>query len=231
MWIPISGRPLPFKKRWRPSFDSPFDVLCLTSDYDPEKGYYPTTDAVPAVHRFLVEQKLRHRFSILAAGGIRSAADAQKTIQRGANGIKIDWPVLLTADPMARQKSLKENTIQSRHEGPVLAKRIANLIRVWNIQIIEVLGASGFKDIKKTVGEENRLLIFDDLEERIYDLFNDPDRLERNRQCQRGPDVPGGRRVMGGDTAQLKDLVQPTRAAPPVLQLRPETLLLPHFRP
>ncbi len=98
-----------FEKRLTWLFGSPFDVLCLTSDYDKEKGYYPTTDAVPAVHRFLVEQKLRHRFSILAAGGIRSAADAQKTIQRGANGIKIDWPVLFTADPMARQKFLRGN--------------------------------------------------------------------------------------------------------------------------
>jgi len=48
-----------------------------------------------------------------------------------------------------------------------LAKRVANLIRVWNVQVTEVLGASGFKDIKKTVGEENRLVIFDDLEERV----------------------------------------------------------------
>ncbi len=166
-------------------FGSPFDVICLTSDYDSEKRYYPTTDAVPAVHRFLVEQKLRHRFSILAAGGIRSAADSQKTTQRGANGIKIDWPVLLTADPMARQKFLKGESLQCSYDPVALAKRIANLIRVWNVQIIEVLGASGFKDIKKTVGEENRLLIFDDLEERIYDIFKNEERLKRNRDCNK----------------------------------------------
>ena len=89
-----------------------------------------------------------------------------------------------------------------------LAKRIANLIRVWNVQIIEVLGASGFKDIKKTVGEENRLLIFDDLEERIYDIFKNEGRLERNRHCnqarlQREGDGYGWR------YSQLKDLIQP----------------------
>ena len=39
----------------------------------------------------------------------------------------------------------------------ILAKRIANLIQVWNIQIIEVLGASGFKDIKKTVGDRCKI--------------------------------------------------------------------------
>jgi glutamate synthase domain-containing protein 2/FAD/FMN-containing dehydrogenase/glutamate synthase domain-containing protein 3/ferredoxin len=202
-------RPSPlFQKMLESLFQSPFDVLCLTSDYDPEKGYYPTTDAVPAVHRFLVEQKIRHRFSILAAGGIRSAADSQKTIQRGANGIKIDWPILLTADPMARQKFLRGERIQSSHDTTTLTNRIASLIRVWNVQIIEVLGASGFKDIKKTVGEENRLLIFDDLEERIYDIFKSQTRLERNRQfnierIQREGDGLGWR------YNQLKDLIRP----------------------
>jgi len=198
-----------FRNRLESLVRSPFDVLCLISDYDPEKGYYPTTDAVPAVHRFLVEQKLRHRFSIVAAGGIRSAADSQKTIQRGANGIKIDWPILLTADPMARQKFLRGESIHFTYDTPTLAKRIANLIRVWNVQIIEVLGASGFKDIKKTVGEENRLLIFDDLEERVYDIFKNQSRLERNSQfniarIQREGDGYGWR------YRQLKDLIQPT---------------------
>jgi glutamate synthase domain-containing protein 2/glutamate synthase domain-containing protein 3/glutamate synthase domain-containing protein 1 len=165
---------------------------------------------VPAAHRFLVEKKLRHRFSILAAGGIRSAADSQKTIQRGANGIKIDWPVLLTADPMARQKFLRGERIQFSYDPSTLAKRIANLIRVWNVQIIEVLGASGFKDIKKTVGEENRLLIFDDLEERIYDIFKNEERLERNRHCNKAHIQREGDGY-GWHYSQLKDLIQPAQ--------------------
>ena len=197
------------RKKLELLFESPFDVLCLTSEYDPEKRYYPTTDAVPAVHRFLVEQKIRHRFSILAAGGLRSAADTQKTIQRGANGVKIDWPVLLTVDPMARQKFSKGERLENVSDVPLMAKRIANLVRVWNIQIIEVLGASGFKDIKKTVGEENRLLIFDDLEERIYDIFKSGERLERNRRSnqdriQREGDGTGWR------YSQLRSLVKTT---------------------
>jgi glutamate synthase domain-containing protein 2/FAD/FMN-containing dehydrogenase/ferredoxin len=190
---------------------SPFDVLCLTSDYDPEKGYYPTTDAVPAVHRWLVGKKIRHRFSIVGAGGIRSAADAQKTVQRGANGVKIDWPVLLVGDPQARQKFLRGEGMELLQDIPVLAKRIANLIRVWNIQVIEVLGASGFKDIKKTVGEENRLVIFDDLEERVDDIFHDPVRLKRNEQANRERIQREG--LMAGHGwryRQLKEMIHPT---------------------
>ncbi len=191
---------------------SPFDLICLTSDYDPEKGYYPTTDAVPALHRYLVQKKIRHRFSILAAGGIRSAADAQKTVQRGANGIKIDWPVLLAGDPQARQRFLKGERVATLSDASLMVKRISNLIRVWNIQIIEVLGASGFKDIKKTVGEENRLVIFDDLEERVYDIFHDPLRLQRNERTN-------GERIKreglmagyGWRYRQLKGMIQPTQ--------------------
>jgi glutamate synthase domain-containing protein 2/FAD/FMN-containing dehydrogenase/glutamate synthase domain-containing protein 3/ferredoxin len=203
-------RPAPaFQKKLESLFHSPFDVLVLTSEYDSEKGYYPTTDAVPAVHRFLVERKLRHRFSILAAGGIRSAADAQKTIQRGANGIKIDWPVLLTVDPIARQRFLKREPIKILFDTQTLSNRITNLIRVWNVQIIEVLGASGFKEIRKTVGEENRLLIFDDLEERIYDYFKNNQRLERNRQSNIARIHREGDGY-GWQYSQLKDLIQPT---------------------
>ena len=203
-------RPTPvFQQKLESLFGSPFDILCLTSDYDADKGYYPTTDAVPAVHRFLVAQKLRHRFSILAAGGIRSAADSQKTIQRGANGIKIDWPVLLTADPMARQRFLRGEEIRISLDAPALAKRITNLIRVWNVQIIEVLGASGFKEIRKTVGEENRLVIFDDLEERVYDIFKNPGRLDRNSQSNRARIQREGD-GFGWRYSQLKNFIQPT---------------------
>jgi len=188
-------------------FPSIFDLLCLTSEFHPDKGYYPTTDAVPAVHRFLVEKKERHRFSILASGGIRSAADAQKTIQRGANGIKIDWPALFVADPMAWQKFRRKEPLSIPEDASLLVKRLVNLIRVWNVQIIEVLGASGFKDIKKTVGEENRLLIFDDLEERVYDIFHSPSRRERNHRTNRARmerEGPG----RGWRYRQLKDRVQ-----------------------
>ena len=107
--------------------------------------------------------------------------------------------MLLTADPKARQKFLEGERIRILHDRRRCSKRIANLIRVWNVQIIEVLGASGFKDIKKTVGEENRLLIFDDLEERIYDIFKNEKRLEQNLNATR-PASKEREMAMDGDT-------------------------------
>ena len=75
----------------------------------------------------------------------------------------------------------------------------------------EVLGASGFKDIKKTVGEENRLVIFDDLEERVYDILHDPYRQERNEQLNRERvDREGLMAGYGWRYSQLKEMIQPT---------------------
>ncbi len=66
--------------------------------------------------------------------------------------MKIDWPILLAVDPMAREKFLRREKIEVLGDPVTLARRVTHLIRVWNIQIIEVLGASGFKDIKKDRG-------------------------------------------------------------------------------
>ena len=114
-------------------------------------------------------------------------------------------------NPLARQKFLRGECLDLLHDPSTLAKRITHLIQVWNVQIIEVLGASGFKDIKKTVGEENRLLIFDDLEERVYDIFKNKDHLERNRltnlaRIQREGDGDGWQ------YSQLKILVKATQS-------------------
>ena len=118
--------------------------------------------------------------------------------------------MLLTVDPLARQKYSKGEPLAILNDPSLLAKRIANLIQVWNVQIIEVLGASGFKDIKKTVGEENRLVIFDDLEERVYDIFKDASRVERNAKANQARiqrEGSGG----GWKYRELKNLVRPTQ--------------------
>ena len=46
-------------------------------------------------------------------------------------------------------------------------KRLNNQAESRKVQILEVLGASGFKDIKKTVGEEGRLIDFHQIENRL----------------------------------------------------------------
>jgi len=63
--------------------------------------------------------------------------------------------VLLTADPKARQRYLSGDEMQIAYDKAALTKRIGNLIRVWNIQIIEVLGPPGSRHQENRRGRES----------------------------------------------------------------------------
>ena len=140
--------------------------------------YFVTSKAVKALHHYLLSTGKRFEVSIIASGGIRLASDTQKTIQRGADATAIDFAALLSLDPSAYQAIIQQKTSTEKLLGletEWAVKRLQNQAESRKVQIIEVLGASGFKDIKKTVGEEGRLIDFNILEERIEkDIFEDP---------------------------------------------------------
>jgi len=138
--------------------------------------YFVTSQAVRAIHHYLMRIGRRHEVSIIASGGIRLASDSQKTIQRGAEGTLIDFAALLAVDPSAykaiiENKATTEKLLSLNVEDAVT--RLNNQAESRKVQILEVLGASGFKDIKKTVGEEGRLIDFHQIEDRLQrDIFD-----------------------------------------------------------
>lgn len=144
--------------------------------------YFVTSNAVRALHHYLVRIGRRHEISIIASGGIRLASDSQKTIQRGAEGTLIDFAALLALDPTT-YKAIIENKATTEKllslEPAWAQQRLNNQAESRKVQILEVLGASGFKDIKKTVGEEGRLIDFHQIENRIQrQIFEHPQLLD-----------------------------------------------------
>ena len=132
--------------------------------------YFVTSRAVRALHHYLMRIGRRHELSILASGGIRLASDTQKTIQRGAEATLIDFSALLALDPTAYRAIIENKTTTEKLlslDVDWAVKRLNNQAESRKVQILEVLGASGFKDIKKTVGEEGRLIDFHKIENRI----------------------------------------------------------------
>lgn len=142
--------------------------------------YFVTSNAVRALHHYLVRIGRRHEISIIASGGIRLASDSQKTIQRGAEGTLIDFAALLALDPTT-YKAIIENKATTEKllslEPAWALERLNNQAESRKVQILEVLGASGFKDIKKTVGEEGRLIDFHQIENRIQRQIFENSRL------------------------------------------------------
>jgi glutamate synthase domain-containing protein 2/FAD/FMN-containing dehydrogenase/ferredoxin/glutamate synthase domain-containing protein 1 len=144
--------------------------------------YFVTSNAVRALHHYLMRIGRRHEISIIASGGIRLASDSQKTIQRGAEGTLIDFAALLALDP-STYKAIIENKATTEKllalETDWALERLNNQAESRKVQILEVLGASGFKDIKKTVGEEGRLIDFHQIENRIQrQVFEDPSLID-----------------------------------------------------
>jgi len=143
--------------------------------------YFVTSHAVRALHHYLLRIGRRHELSIIASGGIRLASDTQKTIQRGAEATLIDFAALLALDPSS-YKAIVENKAATEKllnlDIETAVKRLNNQAESRKVQILEVLGAAGFKDIKKTVGEEGRLIDFHLLENRIQrQVFENEDLL------------------------------------------------------
>ncbi|NIR50627.1 hypothetical protein GWN15_19945, partial [candidate division KSB1 bacterium] len=146
-------------------------------------NYFVTSQAVRAIHHYLFTNGRRHKVSLIASGGIRLASDSQKTIQRGAEATLIDFAALLALDPYAYKATFEDKTTTDKlmHlDIKWAAKRLNNLMESRKVQILEVLGAAGFKDMKKTVGEEGRLIDFYHLEERIEkNIFENEEKLRQ----------------------------------------------------
>ncbi|MBN2008964.1 FAD-binding protein [candidate division KSB1 bacterium] len=179
--------------------------------------YYVTSQAVRALHHYLMRIGRRHEVSIIASGGIRLASDTQKTIQRGAEATLIDFAALLALDPssyqaMIENKSTTEKLISLDIEWAL--KRLNNQADSRKVQILEVLGASGFKDIKKTVGEEGRLIDFHKLENRIQrTIFENTELIKTytnlNNELIENEPIP---KTTIRTYSQLKKLIQPCKA-------------------
>ncbi|MCB0316402.1 MAG: hypothetical protein KDH84_24640, partial [Calditrichaeota bacterium] len=139
-----------------------------------------------SIHHYLLSSGRRHQVSLIASGGIRLASDSQKTIQRGAEATLLDVAALLALDPYAYKATQEDKTTTEKLVNldiPWAIKRLNNQMESRKIQILEVLGASGFKDIKKTVGEEGRLIDFYELEERLQkEVLEDEDKPARHEQ-------------------------------------------------
>ncbi len=158
------------------------DILHLRGLRNKEK-YFVTSKAVRALHHYLMRIGRRHEVSIVASGGIRLASDTQKTIQRGAEATLIDFSALLALDPTAYWAIIENKTTTDKLLSLDLdwaIERLNNQAESRKVQILEVLGASGFKDIKKTVGEEGRLIDFHKLENKIQlKIFDDAELIAK----------------------------------------------------
>ncbi len=189
------------KERVNHFLDQKVDILHIRGLRNKDE-YFVTSRAARALHHYLMRIGRRHEVSILASGGIRLASDTQKTIQRGAEATLVDFAALLALDPSAYRAIIENKTTTEKLlslDVDWAINRLNNQAESRKVQILEVLGAAGFKDLKKTVGEEGRLIDFHKLENRIQrTIFEDEKLLQEYADCNSDliatEEIPGSSR-------------------------------------
>ncbi len=127
----------------------------------------PIEHALAAVDDRLRQEGIRNEASIIAAGGIRSSADAAKAIALGADAVSLGTTALITMGCTVCGKCYTGNCswgittqrpeLTVRLDPEVFGERLANLIHAWGHELKEILGALGVNAIESLRGSRERL--------------------------------------------------------------------------
>ena len=127
----------------------------------------PIEIALAQVDQRLREEGIRNEASLIAAGSIRSSADAVKAIALGADAVAIGTAALITMGCHVCGKCHTGNCswgittqrpeLTRRLDPEEYGEKLYNLINAWSHEMKEVLGAMGVNSIESLRGSKERL--------------------------------------------------------------------------
>jgi ferredoxin len=132
-------------------------------------------DVLRDVHGALLRDGSRDQITVIGSGGIAVAEHMTKAVICGADLVAIDVPLLLALEcRFCGECERGEPCPVALHEiEPVFAvQRITNLMGAWHLQLVEMLGAMGIREVRRLRGETGRCMFFEDLERETFgELF------------------------------------------------------------
>jgi ferredoxin len=129
-------------------------------------------DAVRSAHQALVNEGIRDGITLLASGGLSMAEHVAKSIICGADGVMIDFPILIALECRMCRRCTKGLSCPVEIESAPsswVASRVINLVGAWQNQLLEMMGAMGIRDVRRLRGEVGRAMFFEELDKATFE--------------------------------------------------------------
>ena len=125
-------------------------------------------EMIREVHLKLVNGFVRQRINLVFSGGIAMAEHMAKAIICGADGVIVDFPLLIALECRLCYRCRKDLSCPAKIDNTIDpqwgSQRMINLMGAWHNQLIEVMGAMGIREARRLRGEVGRSMWFEDLE-------------------------------------------------------------------